>query len=86
MTIDTNIAASHEPSTETEDFVQRVRVNHTKLTSELKSHSDFLVCGSGSSMAARRLIIYARQLTGKGISFYTSHYVCSVNKLENILL
>ena len=55
MTIDTNIAASPEPSTETEDFAQRVRVNHTKLTSELKSHYDFLVCGSGSSVVARRL-------------------------------
>jgi choline dehydrogenase len=55
MTIDTNIAASPEPSTETEDFVQRVRVNQTKLTSELKPHYDFIVCGSGSSVVARRL-------------------------------
>ena len=55
MTIDTNIAASPEPSTETEDFVQRVRVNHTKLTSELKPHYDFIVCGSGSSVVPRRL-------------------------------
>src|SRR5262245_65617756 len=31
------------------DFTERVRVNQRKLRSELKSHYDFIVCGSGSS-------------------------------------
>jgi choline dehydrogenase len=31
---------------------ERVRVNHRKLTSQLKSHYDFIVCGSGSSGSA----------------------------------
>jgi choline dehydrogenase-like flavoprotein len=49
MTVDTNIAASPDLSTQPEDFAQRVRVNQTKLRSELKTHYDFIVCGSGSS-------------------------------------
>jgi len=35
--------------TETADFTERVRVNQQKLTANLKSHYDFIVCGSGSS-------------------------------------
>jgi choline dehydrogenase len=49
MTIDTNITASPDLSKRTEDFAQRVRVNQAKLISQLKTHYDFIVCGSGSS-------------------------------------
>jgi choline dehydrogenase len=31
------------------DFLQRVRVNQWRLRSNLNSHYDFIVCGSGSS-------------------------------------
>jgi choline dehydrogenase len=31
------------------DFAERVRLNQRKLCSNLKSHYDFIVCGSGSS-------------------------------------
>jgi choline dehydrogenase len=39
------------------EFVERVRVNQQKLSSDLKAQYDFVVCGSGSSgsVVARRL-------------------------------
>jgi choline dehydrogenase len=41
--------AKIERGAETAAFVERVRVNQEKLSAELKSHYDFIVCGSGSS-------------------------------------
>jgi choline dehydrogenase len=49
MRNDRNTTPGPDPRTRTEDFVLRVRVNQTKLISELKPHYDFIVCGSGSS-------------------------------------
>jgi len=42
----TNIA---DLEIESERFAQRVRANQNKLRSQLRSHYDFIVCGSGSS-------------------------------------
>src|SRR5262245_26994245 len=44
--IDTPIIGSDAASSE---FAERVRSNQAKLTSQLKPHYDFIVCGSGSS-------------------------------------
>jgi choline dehydrogenase len=38
-----------ERDAETPGFAERVRVNQEKLSAELKSHYDFIVCGSGAS-------------------------------------
>ena len=45
------------PEAVTMEFADRVRSNQARLTSDLKPHYDFIVCGSGSSgsVVARRL-------------------------------
>jgi hypothetical protein len=49
MKSNANNAARLESSTHAVDPAERVRVNQAKLTSQLRSHYDFIVCGAGST-------------------------------------
>src|SRR5215510_2120131 len=49
MKTETNNTVDQNGETPTEEFAQRVRANQAKRRSELSSHYDFIVCGSGSS-------------------------------------
>jgi choline dehydrogenase-like flavoprotein len=77
MKIGTNIPAGTEPSTQAADFAQRVHVNQTKLASELKSHYDFIVCGSGSSGAvvARKLAALENFIRDSVLTYH--HQTCT---------
>jgi hypothetical protein len=57
MKTNSNTTARLESSTPAADFAQWVNVNEARLTSELRPHYDFIVCGSGcsGSALARRL-------------------------------
>src|SRR5260370_21971669 len=50
-------SAYRDRNSQTADFIERVRVNQQKLTSERRPHYELIVCGSGSSgsVVARRL-------------------------------